>query len=157
VISAFTEAGVPSILRAKLDESNVNERDCLGRVPLHYAVLNNNEEMASFLIKSGADPNIQIFSRVTNNYKQLINATDWSKLLQEMPTPDEATALHIAVKNGRLELAKLLLQNGAEVNARGFGDVTPLMLAVANKRNTTEAIIKELIDYGADVHLMDSQ
>lgn len=59
------------------------------------------------------------------------------------------TALHIAVFNGNLDIAKLLVRHGADVNAKmdnGVGD-TPLMIAVgSHHRKLTSLLLKESAD-----------
>ncbi|EMR61422.1 putative ankyrin repeat protein [Eutypa lata UCREL1] len=59
------------------------------------------------------------------------------------------TALHIAVFNGNLEISKLLVKHGADVNAKmdnGVGD-TPLMIAVgSHRRELTSFLLKESAD-----------
>ena len=51
--------------------------------------------------------------------------------LVNIPGTDDMTStpLHLAVKNNRYEIAKLLLQNGADINARNKHGQTPLHLA----------------------------
>ena len=58
------------------------------------------------------------------------------------------TALHWATKVGNLDVAKLLLENNANANAKDKNEKTPLDLA--QKSDTHEAIdqetLKEIID-----------
>jgi hypothetical protein len=56
-------------------------------------------------------------------------------------------ALHYAVFNGHLELARDLIGRGAEVNARSPNGSTPLMLAAREGR---EELAKVLLESGAD-------
>jgi ankyrin repeat protein len=70
-----------------------------------------------------------------------------ASLVQERTT-GERTALHVSVEHP--EVVFLLLQHGADPNAREKGDnVTPLHLAAANK--VLESV-RLLLDAGADVH-----
>lgn len=63
--------------------------------------------------------------------------TEVQKLIREHPKlvnlagSDEmnSTPLHLAVKNNRYEIARLLLENGAEINPRNKHGMTPLHLA----------------------------
>ncbi|EGD93598.1 hypothetical protein TESG_01140 [Trichophyton tonsurans CBS 112818] len=57
-----------------------------------------------------------------------------------------ATALHMAVKGGSLEVIKFLVENGADINAIDFGDYTPLGLARVS--NFQEAVIEYLQEQG---------
>jgi ankyrin repeat protein len=79
-------------------------------------------EMASLLIKNGAD----------------VNARDIRGI----------TALMQAASEGHNRTVKLLIESGADVNAQGPTGLTPLMLAIPGK---TEAM-KLLINGGADVN-----
>jgi len=56
------------------------------------------------------------------------------------------TALHFAAENGDLAMVRFLLENGAEVNARGPCGNTPLHYAA------TREVAEALIAGGADVH-----
>jgi len=47
---------------------------------------------------------------------------------------DHVTALHIALHEQNWEIADLLLENGAEVNAENDEGVTPLHIAVAGTK-----------------------
>ncbi len=62
----------------------------------------------------------------------------------------QASLLNIACRNNSIDMVKLLLANGADVNIKGHGDYTALMWA-AESAKTTE-IMELLIDKGADIH-----
>lgn len=60
------------------------------------------------------------------------------------------TGLHKAAQRGNLEAVRLLLEHGADPNAREAGDRTfPLHWAAANRRLD---IVRALLDAGGDVH-----
>ena len=67
---------------------------------------------------------------------------------------DGVTLLHWAALNNRCEIARMLLKNGADVNAKG-GTVmeTPLMWAMRRK---FYAISAYLIEEGADIHVVSA-
>lgn len=44
------------------------------------------------------------------------------------------TPLHLAARDGRMEIAQVLLENGADLNARSYQQRTPLVLAIENAR-----------------------
>lgn len=69
------------------------------------------------------------------------------------------TGLHEASRRGHLDAVRLLLQYGADPNARESGDnTTPLHWAAAHRRNS---VVRALLDAGGDVqgegdlHLLD--
>ncbi|XP_065904061.1 26S proteasome non-ATPase regulatory subunit 10-like [Dysidea avara] len=62
-----------------------------------------------------------------------------------------STPLHVAVRSGKEEIVKFLIEKGANVNARSLGS-TPLHVAVTNGR---EEIVKFLIEKGTNVNAKD--
>ena len=61
----------------------------------------------------------------------------------------EVTPLHIAASGNDLQKVVLLLEKGAEVNARNTDGVTPLMYAARNPWGKRAEIIQLLYDAGA--------
>ncbi len=115
-------------------KTEINAWDENGMTPLHYAVENNDVDRVNLLIMHGADPSLEnrdgqtpieltkdsvIESILICNYP-----IDWG---EKMFFP-----LHEASSNNNLDLAKLLLNNGAYVNApNGLGQL-PLYFATHN-------------------------
>ena len=64
------------------------------------------------------------------------------------------TPLHAAVAGGRTDVALLLIQRGAEVNARDSGRHTPLHIAA---ENGNAAVVEALLTHGADPHAVDAE
>jgi hypothetical protein len=63
------------------------------------------------------------------------------------------TPLHDAVMNGHIEIARLLLQNGAEVNAKDSDGYTPLHIAA---RNGHVDFLHLLVENGADLEAQNN-
>lgn len=108
--------------------------DASGSTLLHWLAsdqdnedLENPEEIVEFLLE---------------NYDIDVNQT----------TPDGVTALHEAVTCEKIEVVKLLLENGSQIKANANA-WTPLHLA-ANRNYT--AITKLLLEHGADPHAKNS-
>ncbi len=62
--------------------------------------------------------------------KNAINNDDINLLNNSGKTP-----LHIAVIEGRIKVVKLLVESGADINARAFGGRTPYSYAIINKHD----------------------
>ncbi|KAI9043102.1 uncharacterized protein KD926_004605 [Aspergillus affinis] len=103
--------GQTDIVRCLLEcEADVNWRDTDGQTPLHYAAARGHLELTRLLLESGAKPNIE------GLYK-------WRPLHYAYDLPD---------------VARLLLTNGADINAICAGG-SPLYIATA-KNNQAEVV-----------------
>ena len=91
-----------------------------GQTPLAEAVGNNKNDVASYLVEKGADVNL------------------WDKEKWWSPLMSAAS---------RLDLVKLLVSHGADVNARNESGHTPLSRAVQGQRLE---VVKYLMGEGAD-------
>ena len=102
----------------------ITERDVRGLTPLHYAAYSNAEDALLYLI------NLDIFrnERERQDYINLMNS-------------DGHTALHlssISRKNKSDNIAKILLQNGANPDIRDKKGRTAFDLAFAKKQREIE-------------------
>lgn len=105
--------------------SDINEKDRFGETALYKAVINNNLEMADYLLAHGAFVNSE-----NNHY---------------------FTPLHQAAINGYEDMIKLLVRNGAELdNQTDDTGATPLHIALDRNRYTTAEV---LLDLGANTHI----
>ena len=120
------ERGKPGCLAALLSaEPSLNVVDNAGDTLLHWAARTGTPTALEFLIdKEG---------------KSLLKASNYSR----------QTALHIAVLCNRPANTILLLDNGADLEARDSGDQTPLCIAA---RKSAEDIVRILLDRGANVN-----
>jgi ankyrin repeat protein len=68
------------------------------------------------------------------------------------------TALHYAVRSGKLPLIRLLLERGADVNARDDEGLTPLLhLAKTRAKHDPIAVLQILLDHRADLNARDQR
>eukprot|EP01111_Echinosteliopsis_oligospora_P011001 TRINITY_DN3525_c0_g1_i1.p1 TRINITY_DN3525_c0_g1~~TRINITY_DN3525_c0_g1_i1.p1 ORF type:complete len:328 (+),score=67.78 TRINITY_DN3525_c0_g1_i1:65-1048(+) len=88
--------------------------------PLHIAVSAGNEELVKILISHGGNPNLQLMDDVGE------------------------TLLHVAALMHRKSIAELLINSGADINAKDCFEGTPLDYA---KSITPEEQDKDLIDF----------
>ncbi|WAS97901.1 ankyrin repeat domain-containing protein [Nannocystis punicea] len=70
-------------------------------------------------------------------------------------TADGDTLLHIACWQKQAAIVAMLLTRGADANARGFHGRTALHYAVHDGREVSVAIVRSLLDHGADPGLRD--
>ena len=64
------------------------------------------------------------------------------------------TALHWAADNGHLEVVRVLVKNGADINAGTLSDIRPLHNAVVGRHAD---VVQFLIAKGADVNMLNGQ
>lgn len=76
----------------------------------------------------------------------------WPEQGMRNPVPGRLTALLYATRDGHTNVARQLLDAGADIEARNANDTTPLTLAIMNA-NTELALL--LVERGADVNSMD--
>ena len=137
-----------------------------GSTALKLATLKRHTAIITLLKTAGATGNPQVpteakkTTAIADLFKA-ITANDASKVNEaleagaDVEARDNAarwTPLMIATMNGRTEIAKLLIDKGADVNAKTNTNWTPLMGA-ADKGYTD--IVKALIAGGADVNARD--
>lgn len=120
--------------------ANVNDRWKInGLGPIHFAVNENNIRLINLLISSEANVNESICQfpllsvAVERNFVEVIRAfTRVNNLDVNLRDFKKNTALHIACGFGRLNIVKLLVERGFDINAKNIGSYTPLHLALAN-------------------------
>ena len=107
----------------------VDVRDSEGQTPLHVAACNALPEIAQTIIEQGADVNAQ-------------DKNGWTPLHQTIDA--------FPVSNDqKLDIMRLLLDHGADREARNSDHNTPLRLAVCNGQL---AAAKVLIEHDASIH-----
>lgn len=147
-------------VNAREDTLSVNEQ-------LFSAVKNNEKEAALILLKKGADPDaLNNFGFSSMGYAVMTDKTGIVRILLEhggdadsettMPTFDRGMKvlrqfplLLLAVQKKNLEMASLLLDHGADVDAQGHKGATALIIAVNLDRRDMVGL---LLSKGADIN-----
>eukprot|EP01059_Diplonema_ambulator_P003310 TRINITY_DN12994_c0_g1_i1.p1 TRINITY_DN12994_c0_g1~~TRINITY_DN12994_c0_g1_i1.p1 ORF type:complete len:422 (+),score=74.38 TRINITY_DN12994_c0_g1_i1:48-1313(+) len=159
-ISVGKDVSIAEILLHKAS-ADPNARNRHGATPLHRAVSLKDIDTAKLLIENGTDLNIQDSEGDTPLHITVRDKTiDITKvLLSKKPrrfcntfSNLGDTALHVAIKCMNAEAVDLLVKAGADVNIQDGGGNTPLHAAIASGWPIIEceAVLKTLIDYGAD-------
>ena len=105
-------------------EADVNAKTENGWTPLHFAAWKGNLEAVKLLTAKDADVNVKMkygypSSAPTEKYQR-----SWDINLAGGKTP-----LYFAVESGNLEIVKLLVSKGADVNAQNDNGITPFEIA----------------------------
>jgi ankyrin repeat protein len=157
--------------------ANINAEVTWGMTPLQWAANMGNHDVADVLLAHGARPQlnmwcaaglgmlnvVQSFWDSPNTLKPGAGQTrsrdlgngKWGKA----PPPESykelvSEAFYIAGRNGHVEVARFLLEKGADINCRGFFGAPGLHWAAINGH---KAMVEFLIAHGADLHMRDTQ
>lgn len=142
--------GQPGSARVLLEHgADVHAKGMDGVTPLHWA---SNEQVARILLDHGADPNAKDdFSRTPLREARVKRRPEVARLLLERGAEEHntdamanTTPLHTASAAGQLAVVTKLLKSGADVNAKGSDNNTPLHYA------SNEQVVRILLDHGAD-------
>jgi ankyrin repeat protein len=137
---------------------DVNARGfSLDETPLHVASREGFVELASILLKHGAD----IEARDKNDWNPLERAmhvrhTELTRVLLEhganvnAQDKERRTPLYFASDWGQLAVAQVLLRHGADVNARDKNNETPLHWAKVKE------VARILLEHGADANALET-
>jgi ankyrin repeat protein len=157
--------------------ANLDAEVTWGMTPLQWAANMGSRDVAGVLLAHGARPQlnmwcaaglgmldvVQSFWESPNTLKPGAGQTrsrdlgngKWSKA----PPPESykelvSEAFYIASRNGHVEIARFLLEKGADVNCRGFFGAPGLHWAAINGH---KPMVEFLIANGADLTLRDTQ
>ena len=145
---------VKTLLKSAAD---VNAAQGDGMTALHWAAMNGDVELAQMLIFAGA--NVRATTRLgTYTPLYLASQQGHGKVIQALlkaggdvkaGTPNGTMPLMVAAASGEVEAVRVLIEGGADVNAKdGVRLQTPLMYAAAANR---PAVIALLASKGADL------
>ena len=135
--------------------TDVNAAQVDGMTALHWAIYNDDAEMAGLLVRSRANVNAAnrygvapLFLAATNGNANLVKLLLDAGANPNASLPGGETVLMTASRAGGLEAVKALLARGANPNARERREQTALMWAAAEGH---AAVVRALVEAGADV------
>jgi ankyrin repeat protein len=138
-------------------KADVNLSDQSGWTPLMYAAWGDQPAMIDMLLKHGANINAAehdgltpIAIAVQNSKPKATRALlDAGADVNAGVAKGGYSPLMLAAISGSTEVAAMLIEHGAKVNAANPGGVTALMIAAAGNRS---AIVEFLLKAGADLN-----
>ena len=133
---------VKLLLRRGVDVDMLNKTN---ETAADLASENDKTEVAKFIAEYKADGNIRNKVRSST----LDTAQDRA---DEIGTDNENVSLHTAAEEGNIDIVRLLIERGAEVDSRDDAGHTPLHEA---SRSGHVEVARALIDYGADINARD--
>lgn len=142
-------------------EGALDLRDHHGRTPLHYAVAEKQLDAAEMLIRWGATPSVcDEWGRNPLWYASRQGNMEMLKFLLDADCPSQTqdrdtgdTALHCACAlggQGSLDVAKVLLKNGADPNVQNLAGDLPLHMAC---RIDDVKLLHLLLFYDSDMNI----
>jgi ankyrin repeat protein len=164
VLMAAVRSGNPEAVRALLDAgAQVNTAEPqVGHTALMWAVREDRPELVRLLLargaslemktRTGAKPAVRPPGAGGGSHGVGIVRGGVPPQGEQPPTPGGMSALSFAAREGRLEAARLLLDAGADVNARDANGISPLVMAITNRHTPVAAL---LLSRGADPNAAD--
>lgn len=153
--------GLQAVVMALLNEGyDINHRlQYYTQTALHVAVMGGHLELTKMLLEYGIDPRVRTVDNKTALHLACSAGVDTAfvKMLLESGLDIDSlagleTPLSYAVSSNNCDVAKLLLEQGADPDIRLGRGITALYLAV---RNRSEELVKAILEKGADVNILD--
>ncbi|CAN7938240.1 unnamed protein product [Ixodes hexagonus] len=148
------------LLNVHNKETLINAKDSNGDTPLHHAASNAFLDIVQLLLRHGANPAAKNVSEETTlhsacryNYPNVVREiVKRDKRLVRQIDMQWNTPLHAAAHGGFSETAGVLVEAGADLEAKNYYECTPLTVACQNGDFDTVA---KLLGAGASVNSVD--
>lgn len=127
------------------------------KTPIQVAARYGNTQLVRMLLEKGADVNsyLPLYQIQRLNSFADMGQEQWESFVEHIQTYGPFTALNHSVKNGDLEMMKLLLEEGADPNATDGYTRTSFQMAcwrACEKYTNNFEAIHLLLKWGADVN-----
>jgi hypothetical protein len=131
--------------------AEINAKDWGDQTPLQNAVFHGDKNVVDFLIAEGAEISIHLAAYIGNyaKVKILIESGVDSNL-----SDFGDTVLHHAASGGHNDIARLLIDNGANLNTKNRMGQTPLHIST---RIGYKDMVELLIDKGANININNDE
>lgn len=139
--------GNSALLQALLNAGAAPEaKNIRGRSALEMALLRSRPDAAKLLSAvTPVDKDSEEDGRLLPVAAERGDLNSVKNMLERGVNPDAMnngwTALHFAAQSGRMEIMKILLEKGADIEARAAGRVTPLYLAAVRGQVNAAALL----------------
>ena len=143
--------GNEAIVSLLLDNGALVDTMSWGMTPLHEAIRSENPGMVKLILRYNAN----IETKASREYAKSNSATPSLVQANNLASHDVEcvwTPLFRAAYLGREDIVQLLVEEGADINARGPSELTALMLAVKDQH---DSVTKVLLEKGADTAATD--
>jgi len=157
----------------------IGQTDVDGKIPLYYAISNGANEsilqclgLESFRViadlatkwsvihfaisnyLSNRAYNSQMLKSILEQIDQCTDTSEESLLNQQDYYRNNYTPLHMAIEHNKLEVATLLLERGANIDAHANNQHTPLNIAIFTNNLKAAQL---LLEYGANINSRDDK
>ena len=158
---ACGSGNLPLVQRLVSMGGDVQSFDAKGATPLHWAALNNQTEVAAYLLSEGADPDApnSVSLQTPLHWAAIHGYLDTIKLLLDeggaalgKTDAQGFNALHHAVQYGQTLCAHFLLERGLDLDCRDDAQHTPLLWASYRGHGET---VSYLLRRGANIRAQD--
>ncbi len=134
------------------------DRSEYGQTALNIAAESGNSEAMKALINRGAKVNDDTFFSVINRFESEKNKLEIIELLLKHQAQIPSGLLYSAVSRGGIDLVKILIDRGADINAPDPYDNTTLLMRIVQPNTgispqSKPALVKLFLSKGADVNV----